>query len=52
MQLTKFRKPHNVHTREKNLSGAELLSRSLTQTELQRNQLKHKLLLPQNQLAH
>ena len=46
MQLTKFSKLYVIHTPGKNLSVADLLSRSFTKEELQINQLKHKHLLP------
>ena len=44
MQLTKFSKLKIIHTPEKNLSVADMLSRSFTKAELQLNQLKHKQL--------
>ena len=47
MQLTKFSKFKIIHTPGKNLSVADMLSRSFTKTELQLNQLKHKQLPPQ-----
>ena len=43
MQLTKVSKLKIIHTPGKNLSVADMLSRSFTKTELQLNQLKHKL---------
>ena len=46
MQLTKFSNLKIIHTPGKNLSVADLLSRSFTKEELQINQLKHKLLPP------
>ena len=46
MQLTKFSKLNIFHTPGKNLSVADMLSRSFTKAELQHNQLKHKQLLP------
>ena len=46
MQLTKFSKLKIIHTPGKNLSVADLLSRSFTKEELQINQLKHKHLPP------
>ena len=46
MQLTKFSKLKIIHTPGKNLSVADLLSRSFTTEGLQINQLKHKHLLP------
>ena len=47
MQITKFSKLKILHTPGKNLSVAEILSRSFTKTELQLNQLKHKQQPPQ-----
>ena len=47
MQLTKYSKFKIIPTPGKNLSVADLLSRSFTKEELQRNQLKHKHLPPQ-----
>ena len=47
MQLTKFSKLKIIHTPGKNLSVADLLSRSFTKEELKVNQLKHKHLPPQ-----
>ena len=47
MQLTKFSKLKTFHTPGKNLSVADMLSRSFTKAELQLNQLKHKQLPPQ-----
>ena len=44
MQLTKFSKLKIFHTPGKNLSVAEMLSRSFTKTEFQINQPKHKQL--------
>ena len=46
MQLTKFSKLKIIHTLGKNLSVADMLSRSFTKAELQLNQLKHKQLPP------
>ena len=46
MQLTKFSKLKIIHTSGKNLSVADLLSRSFTKEELQINQLKHEHLPP------
>ena len=46
MQLTKVSKPKIIHTPRKNLSVADLLSRSFTKEELQINQLKQKYLPP------
>ena len=51
MQLTKFSKLKIIHTPGKNLSVADMLSRSFTKTELQLNQLKHKQLPPQIDFA-
>ena len=46
MQLTKFSKLKIIHTPGKNLSVADLLSRSFTKEVLQINQLKYKHLSP------
>ena len=51
MQLTKFSKLKMIHTPGKNLSVADMLSRSFTKAELQLNQLKHKHLPPQIDFA-
>ena len=51
MQLTKFSKLKINHTSGKNLSVADMLSRSFTKAELQLNQLKHKQLPPQIDFA-
>ena len=51
MQLTKFSKLKIIHTPGKNLSVADMLSRSFTKPELQLNQLKHKQLPPQIDFA-
>ena len=51
MQLTKFSKLKTIHTPGKNLSVADMLSRSFTKAELQLNQLKHKQLPPQIDFA-
>ena len=51
MQLTKFSKLTIIHTPGKNLSVADMLSRSFTKAELQLNQLKHKQLSPQIDFA-
>ena len=51
MQLTKFSKLKIIHTPGKNLSVADMLSRSFTKAELQLNQLKHKQLPPQIDFA-
>ena len=47
MQLTKFPKIKIIHIPGKNLSVADMLSRSFKKAELQLNQLKHKQLPPQ-----
>ena len=47
MQLTKFSELKIFHFPAKNLSDADMLSRSSTKAELQKNQLKHKQLPPQ-----
>ena len=47
MQLTEFSKLEIIQTPEKNLSVADMLSRSSTKAELKINQLKHKQLQPQ-----
>ena len=51
MQLTKFSKLKIIHTPGKNLSVADMLSRSFTKAELQLNQLKHKQLPSQFDFA-
>ena len=51
MQLTKFSKLKIIHTPGKNLSAADMLSRSFTKADLQLNQLKHKQLPPQIDFA-
>ena len=51
MQLTKFSKLKIIHTPGKNLSVADMLSRSFTKADLQLNQLKHKQLPPQIDFA-
>ena len=51
MQLNKFSKLKIIHTPGKNLSVADMLSRSFTKTELQLNQLKHKQLPAQIDFA-
>ena len=51
MQLTKFSKLKIIHTPGKNLSVADMLSRSFTRAELQLNQLKHKQFPPQIDFA-
>ena len=50
MRLTKLSK-QIIHTPGKNLSVADMLSRSFTKAELQLNQLKHKQLPPQIDFA-
>ena len=47
MQLTKFSKLKNIHTPGKNLTGADMLSRTFTKEQLQTHQLRHKQLPPQ-----
>ena len=51
MQLTKFSKLKIFHTPGKNLSVADMLSRSFVKAELQLNQLKHKQLPSQIDFA-
>ena len=51
MQLTKFSKLKIIHTPGKNLSVADMLSRSFKEAELQLNHLKHKQLPPQIDFA-
>ena len=51
MQLKNFSKLKIIHTPGKNLSVADMLSRSFTETELQLNQLKHKQLPSQIDFA-
>ena len=51
MQLTKFSKLKITHIPGKNLSVADMLSRSFTKAELQLSQLKHKQLPPQIDFA-
>ena len=51
MQLTKFSKFKIIHTPGKNISVADMLSRSFTKAELQLNQLKQKHLPPQIDFA-
>ena len=51
MQLTKFSKLKIIHTPGKNLSVADMLSRSFTKAELQLNKLKHKQLPPRINFA-
>ena len=47
MQLTKFSKLKIVHAPGKNLTVADMLSRTLTKEQLQIHQLRHKQLPPQ-----
>ena len=47
MQLTKFSKLKNIHTPGKNLTVADMLSRTSTKEQLQVHQLRHKQLPPQ-----
>ena len=51
MQKTKFSKLNIIHTPGKNLSVADMLSRSFTKAELQLNQLQHKQLPQQIDFA-
>ena len=51
MQLTKLSKLKIIHTPGRNLSVADMLSRSFTKADLQINQLKHKQLPPQIDFA-
>ena len=51
MQLTKISKLPIIHTLCKNLSVADMLSRSVTKNELQLNQFEHKQLPPQKDFA-
>ena len=51
MQLTKFSNFIIIHTPGKNISVADMLSRSFTKAELQLDQLKHKQLPPQIDFA-
>ena len=51
VQLTRFSKHKIIHTPGKNLSVADILSRSFPKDELQLNQLKHKQLSPQIDFA-
>ena len=51
MLRTKFSKLKLIHTPSKNLSVADMLSRSFTKTELQLNQSKHTQLPPQIDFA-
>ena len=47
MQLTKFSKLKIIHTPRKNLTVADMLSRTFTKEQLQIHQLRHKQLPPQ-----
>ena len=47
MQLTKFSKLKIKHTPRKNLTVADMLSRTFTKEQFQIHQLKHKKLPPQ-----
>ena len=47
MQLTKFSKLKIIHTPGKNLTVADMLSRTSTKEQLQVHQLRHKQLPPQ-----
>ena len=47
MQLTKFSKLKIIHTPGKNLTVADMLSRTFTKEQLQEHQLRHKQLPPQ-----
>ena len=47
MQLTKFSKLKIIHTPGKNLTVADMLSRTFTREHLQIHQLRHKQLPPQ-----
>ena len=47
MQLTKFSKLKIIHTPGKNLTVADMLSRTFTKVILQVHQLRHKQLPPQ-----
>ena len=47
MQLTKFSKLKIIHTPGKNLTVADMLSRTFTKEQLQVHQLRHKQLPPQ-----
>ena len=51
MQLTIFSELKIVHSPGENLLVADMLSRSFTKAELQINQLKHKQLPPQIDIA-
>ena len=47
MQSTKFSKLKIIHTPGKNLTVADMLSRTFTKEQLQIHQLRHKQLPPQ-----
>ena len=47
MQLTKFSKLKIIHTRGKNLTVADMLSKTFTKKQLQIHRLRHKQLPPQ-----
>ena len=47
LQLTKFSKLKIIHTPGKNLTVADMLSRTFTKEQLQLHQLRHKQLPPQ-----
>ena len=47
MQRTKFSKLKIIHTPGKNLTVADMLSRTVTNEQLQLHQLRHKQLSPQ-----
>ena len=51
MQLTKISKLKNIHTPGKNLTVADMLSRTFTKEQLQTHQLKHKQFPPQIDFA-
>ena len=51
LQLTMFSKLKIIHAPGKNLSVADMLSRSFTKAELKIKQLKHKQLPPQMDFA-
>ena len=47
MQLTKFSKLKTIHAPGKNLTEADMLSRTFTKEQLQIHRLRHKQLPPQ-----
>ena len=51
MQLTKFFKLKIIHTPGKNLTVADMLSRTFTKEQLQIHQLRHKQLPPQKDFS-